>query len=566
VTIGLPIQSHHEMRVDPFDKRTGVSWPWLMIPLGALLLVLIYSLPVELQFFSGRAYSYLRRTTADGWQLPYLRTFAFAAISILIELLLGFYGAVSLLNSSPIMRRFLPALMLPALSGSVSIAFLWKLNIMRFAFLLNLIVDRAFVETWGLILGIQIWQYAPLFMYLFWVRLRGVERNETEFATLHRLTLTERIRDIYWPNSHNLAAFLALFGFIVGVQEYSKFQLILRASAGTSTELATQRIARYYDYYSMIDPSRATQITLAYGALFLLFAASSGAVIIPVVTWCLGASARAVGAVRLSAELLPTAMSDLFAGVIISALFVPILVLIPPLRPTFSFLQPGVITSVSLTVTALLLVIGISLSSGIVLRLAFRNTLDRFTRRSLLVFVGILSLNFVPSIAIAFCGYYWLATFRRWVGSGPLVVTLWIVGETILALPIITSFVLYTHFDVPNGELDFQRTSAASLREIAMSSFLTRFTLPYALTCLFGFTLIWNEYTFTSVVSGVLPNLPSLALELTQKVDGLGASYSDAVVLILLSSSPVAFGLVMWQAFTRSRGSGRAGGLFYGAD
>ena len=394
--------------------------PWVIIPLGALLLVFLYCVPLEKQLLNGHAFSRLSETSNDSWQAPYLRTFAFAGITVLLEGVLGFYGAVLLSATSRSLRRFLPLLLLPALSGAVSIAFVWKLNIMQHGFLLKLIADRGFVGTWGLLLTIQLWQYVPLFIYLFYLRFEEVQRNQVEFAAFHHLTLGERIRDLYWPTSRYLASFLVLFGYILGIQEYAKFQLILRASAGTGTELATERIARYYDYFSMADPSRATQITLSYAALFLLLAVISAALAVIVVTSILAATARTLGTARVRLYSVPGVVSNTGVIFIILFLCLPIVALIPYFRPNLSLLRSSIPASVGFALSALALVIAISVSSAIIARLFFRNALSRFTRRSLLFFLSMLSITFIPPIATAFCAYYWLAALRTWLESARL--------------------------------------------------------------------------------------------------------------------------------------------------
>jgi ABC-type sugar transport system permease subunit len=537
--------------------RAGTRiWPWVLLLIVLLSVVFGYSLPVLIQVFNGQAFSDLHSSAEDGWRLPFLRTMIFAGVTVLLQSFLGFFGGVLLLHVSRWAERFLSVLILPALTGTISVAFIWKLNVMNIGPLSSSIAARPFALTWSLLLGIELWQYAPLFIYMFWLSIRSTRRGLSEFSSLYRLSLGERIRDLYWPNSRNLAAFLILYGIIVGTQEYAKAQLILRASAGTGTELASQRISRFYEYYSAMDPTLATEITLSYSALFLIFCLLTALIIVPLGVWLLSVSARLVCILPQSDRCDFSLLANSFGLILLIALSFPLVVVVRYVRPGMITLTPRLLESVVLTIAALSFVMISGLLFAIVARIIFQRTLAVFSRQSLLLFLGMLIIQFIPPIGVAFCGYYWLSVFLAWISSGPLVSVLWITGQALLTFPIVTSFLQYTHFAVRNSELDFHRSSRATLREIAISSFLGRFTVPYMLASLFGFALIWNEFTFNSVMSGVVRDLPSFALELTQKVDGLGASYFEAVNLIVLSFLPVLAGLLLWQYLARRRQAG----------
>ena len=305
-----------------------------------------------------------------------------------------------------------------------------------------------------------------------------------------------------------------------------------------------------------MDPSFATGIALSYSAFFLVCCLLAAFVIVPLGTWLLSVSARLVCFLPRSDKCDLTLVANSFGLILLIGLCLPLLFLVRYLRPEMIVLAPRLLEAVVLTLAALAFVMVSALLFAIVARIVFQRTLEGFSRRSLPYFLGMLVIQFIPPIGVAFCGYYWLSAFRAWIGSGPLVWALWITGQALLTFPIVASFIQYTHFAVRNRELDFHRISKATLREIVMSSFLGRFAVPYVLASLFGFALIWNEFTFNLVMSGVVRDLPSFALELTQRVDGLGASYFEAVDLIVISFLPVLAGLLLWQHLARHQRAG----------
>ncbi len=520
---------------------------WAIIPLVLLCTTCVYGYPLIAECLGGRSFAHAYDWDGDGWGVPFLRSGLFAAVAVAIHVPAGFFGAVAFRRVSPAVESLLVLLLAPVLMGSIGVGFVWKLNVMNLTCLSDLIADRAFFPTWGLMLLVQTWQYLPLFAYMFWLRLQSVDSNTQDFASACQLNWAERIRDVYWPHCRNLAAFLALFGTIQGLQEFSKFHLVLRASSGTATELASHRLLRYYHYYAPVNPSLATSETLAYSAIFVILAAICTVIVVLAVTNVTALCARGVLGLRRLERLGATWLSDIVGGTFIILTIAPAIILV---RYTFRghFIEFAQFArSCVLTLLAVGLVMTLAILFGISSRIVWPKLLQAFNRRSLLFFVAICSLNLLPPIAIAFCGYHWLATLNLGLRDPLYATLLWLVGQAILAFPILACFVQYNHFRVRNAEIHLQQACGASFREVAVYSFLARFRIEYALVALFGFSVIWNEATLNSIMSGLSRHLPSIAVELTRRVDGKASSYYEAANLIVVSLIPIVVGIVLWK-------------------
>ena len=482
-------------------------------------------------------------------------------VSVAIQTFAGFFVALRCRTASPPVAKGLTVLMGPVFMGGVAIGFIGKLILLENEHLLGAIADRAFLPTWGTMLAVQCWHYLPLHIYLFWLCLQTVPENVEDFASAARMDVAERIRDIYWPHCRNMASFLVLYSTIQGLLEYSKFQLILRHRRGPGPNwpaiawrVITAFSARSTRRWRLKRRSPTAPCSSSSG---LCPRAHRGTDhegpggVDPV----LAHSKRTAW----FGSLVPP---DALGLLVIVATLAPMVVLV---RYMFhrAFIDPGqFVRSCLLALLALSLVMSLAIACGVSARLSMPRLLSSFGGRSLLFFLGLYLLLLVPPIGIALCGYYWLAVAGLGLRSPAFVVLLWLSGQTILAFPLLASFVQYNYFRVRGEEIDFQRVAGASFPEVAAVSFLERFKLDYALVALFGFAVIWNESTFNAVMSNFSRNHPSFAVELTRRVEGRASSYYEAVNLILVSLLPIVVGMALWTKLwdrERPRSRGRGG-------
>lgn len=479
------------------------------------------------------------------------RTLTFAFIASSLEVLLGF-GAALVLRSIQVFTitgRTLSLLLAPALLGNLSIAFLFKVQVMNSVWFEQAVASRSFSSVWGSFLAIEIWQYGSLFLYLFWLRLQRLPKNVVDFTKVSQLKQTEVIRDVLWPHSRNLAGLLLLVGFLFACQEFAKTELIFRPSLGTDTELANHWLEReYYRDLNTYDANFARNSTFKNSAGFLVATLTLSATGILLLLSAISYAFRLLPSLKgPSSPKEPEGRAKNDPVPYVLAWLITLLVLMPVLGAV-RYLRPGSLSDMNEISEALLLTLAgalmaslVAIAFGVAARLAGRSLLQRFDSKSLKVFIALFLLQAVPAISVGLCGYEWLSLLNRY--SYAQQVSVWIVGQSILALPMLGGFVLWVHFQITTRELEYQEATKLSLRETAFWTFLKRFKLEYILVFIFGFSFIWNEDTLNRIMSD---SIPSIVHRLGARITGRGVSYSEAATLVLFS---ITLSLVMVLAW-----------------
>ena len=529
------------------------------LPLVALFVVLelFLILPLLRELGSTRLWQVIWGWSEDGWAIPVLRSIVFAVVSSILTVPTAFLAAVAVRNVGLSLSRVFSLALLPALLGSVAVAFSAKLFVMQWPLMQALVGAREWFPTWGSMLLVQGIQFGPLFTYLFFLSLRNIQTAPLDFATVSHLTSWEKLREVYWPDSRNLAALLTLFAMIEGLQEYSKFYLILHASAGTDMELASHRLLRYYTYYAPADPALATHVVLAISGIFVLFGIAATALTVPFTVGTIDRLVIALGKLGGPSSETRRFLSMAIAGLLLVVSFSPLLAVAPYLFVGRWITLEAFIRSIEFTGVTTLIVTALAICFGVASRLAFPERLERFGRQSLVILLALYMTLVLPPIAIAFCGFDWISLLGGGLRSSMLVLTVWVIGQIVLAFPIVSSFVLVTHFRLKTSEIQFQEISKASPMEVLHFSFWKRFRADYALIALFAFSLVWNEGTLSSIISGLSRDVPSVAVRLLERVDGRAASYNESANLMLISLVPVLPVLLLWTHMTRKYFAGR---------
>lgn len=534
--------------------RRLARYPQLaLLTLGLAVVSFTFASPLLSVFSRDGIHSVFTNCSGDGWGIPFLRSAAFAIITPIVCIPLGLIIALFAKDCNRSLRAPLAILMAPMLMGSVAIAFCVKLDILRSDAIVASIVNRAFVPTWSLMLLAQAWQLLTLATYLFWFRLQLVPARLHRFAAGTGLSAFEYVRDVYWPHTRNLAGILTLFTSTTSFYEFIKFYLVLRASPGGGTELASHWLLRFYNFYASVDPRVATRMSLAVAGVGIVLAIVVALVAITVTLASIDLGTRCLARVGGRRANRDGVLSNLVAAGVIVAAILPVFGLAPYLQWK-GFVPIGAFSrSVALAFMASIVALLLSVLLGISGRLLLRRTMERFDSHSAIVFAALYFVQVIPAIGIALCGYYWLGILASHGNVAAWVPVLWLACQVIIALPLTASFVQVNHFRVRTIELDFQESSNVGLRDIIWHSFLQRFSLDYLLVAIFGFSIIWTESTVNSTLSNLSLSIPSLAVELTQRVDGRGASYPEAVGLILTTVVPVLLCLSLWAYDTRTR-------------
>lgn len=527
--------------------RRIVRYPQLLLPVIAFgLLTVIFASPLLNAVAHEDIRSVFANCYGDGWCAPFARSASFAIITTLVCVPVGFLLALLAKDCVNSLRMPLAVLMMPMLMGGVAVAFCVKLDILHSALVVTLISNRSFLPTWGLMLLAQAWQLLTLSIYLFWFRLQLIPSGTLSFAATSGLSPFEYVRDVYWPHTRNLAGILALFFATTSFYEFIKFYLIIRASQGGHTELTSHYLLRLYSFYAGVDPRIASSKSLAMAAVAIPIAIATALTAVIATLSGIDVCARFLANVSKRSTRRRVARSNVVAiGTMLMAIL-PLGGLIPYLKWTGFASLGDFPRSVFLAFIASLVALVVSILLGISGRLLLRRTMERFDSHSALVFAVLYFLQVVPAIGIALCGYYWLDVIASRGGVAEWVPVLWLACQVIIALPLTASFVQVSHFRVATTELDFQESSKVGLGDLIWHTFLRRFSLDYLLVAIFGFSIIWTESTVNSTLSNLSRSIPSLAVELTQRVDGRGASYSEAAGLILATLVPVLLGLTLW--------------------
>lgn len=518
---------------------------WALLPGLMLLATLLYASPLLEHLFQGGTWMRLGGGgwQAAGWGTAFVRSASFATLAVWLSVALAFAGSVALARADARLGRWMMLLLIVPLAGSVVVGFVAKLQL-RHELLGAWVAEREFWSTWILMLVVECWQYCPLFLVMFWLHLQTVPPPLESFARASRLNLEEQIRDVYWPHARNLALLLALFGFTETFRSFVKFEIILRGSPGTGTELVGTWLQRSYATFAKVDPVAAVSGTLSYCALVMVLSAGLSMVVVQGVRLTLPLLAWLLAPAHRFRPHLSASTAERAGAALALATLLPFLTLLPLAARPPDLPWRSIFVALVMAFAALSIVILCSVSFAIVSRVILLDRLERFDRRSIPVFLALFLLRFIPPLGLVLSGYRWASQIGS-MGLLPAAVV-WTAAQVILAFPLLTAFVQYNHFSVSTAELRFQQISGSSFGEVARESFHTRFRAQYALVALFGFSLILNEDSVNTIMAY---QVPSIAHELTLRLAGRAGTYGAAAQMCMILLLPVFLAIWSWSRY-----------------
>jgi ABC-type tungstate transport system substrate-binding protein len=148
----------------------------------------------------------------------------------------------------------------------------------------------------------------------------------------------------------------------------------------------------------------------------------------------------------------------------------------------------------------------------------------------------------IPPIIVLISGFKWMGLIGY--NSEIIIYAIWILGHTILTLPILGSFVLSNHFRVSNNELDYLKVFKLNNSELIRLSFLKRFKAEYLLLFIIGYSFIWNEAILNNLFSDYIPSFTS---GLKMLITGRAADYSSAFGYLLVSIILAVTAVLIWR-------------------
>lgn len=469
-------------------------------------------------------------TIKSGFIEAILRSLFFGVTATFFCVIFGFIGAFLLkkITVDTKIGKLVSLLLLPAMIGNTSIAFIGKLLLGQTAFV-GFFIDNGNWSVFSLLVIIQCWQFGFLFLYLFWLNFQSIPKKLIEYSYSLKLSSIKRIKDIYLPYSRNLLILLFLIGFVFNFYEDAKNQFIFKASQGTNTELITHWLYRTYQSYLLGNPNLAMSKTFMQSLYIFIIAVLSFGLI----AFLTNIFISSVSKTKLWSRINPRLSYPINVFVLCAYLVIVIF----PITISIFRLHFSDLTSLTLLVKPLLLTLIAAFSSasfaiifGITARMAWKKVLADFNRKSNLFFIVIYLLQLIPSLVILLCGFKWLSFtgYNSEIG----IWLIWIIGHTLLSFALLGSFILATHFGVKTTELEYLESYKIPFANIIKTSFLSRFKLQYILTILFSFGFIWNEAVLNHVLSDTIP---SFVANLEMLINGRATDYSQASGYFLVS-------------------------------
>ena len=500
-------------------------------------LFLLYLIPSVLSLSAGRLDMIGKNPEGVS---AFAKSFYFACGASLFNITVSLVLAIGL-NKVAIRSaagKWLNLLIVPVMLGNVSVSFIGKIIFSDLAFF----QQSSTIKFLTLAL-LQFYQYGTLYTYLFWLVIVNIPRVRLQYAESIRLTPAEKIKDIFLPACKNLAILLFVLNFILSLYEDAKFQLIFKASVGTNTELISQWLSRTYISGSLYSPEFANNSVLALSLLVLV------AAVIAIIVAAVVYSGAYTGLIRFKRLRLPNlrgVTKRYYPIFLVLFVLLPIIYAVIRTLVDFQFDIAELVSPVLFTAIAALLAVSFSIILSICLRLGWKRTLASFSHRSLLFFLLLFALQLIPPVAIYLTGFQWLRLTGY--GSEWNLKLLWLTGHAILSVPLLTGFILVTHFRTSNNELNYMEAHRIPFGKILMDCFLRRFLAEYILTFLISFSLIWNESVINNLLSDFIPSFVS---EMKMNIEGRAADYAKGVNYLLVSLGIALAAVTLWRSILK---------------
>lgn len=509
-------------------------------------LIIIYLIPL-LSGFNATDDVFPEVLTKEDYFNALLRSLFFAIGSVLICVVGSFCLAYILRNiSSKIVLLLASLMMLPFLMGNVSLSFLFKILLFDSEFITSIYQNTSLLFV--IMFLLQFWQNGFLFTYVFLLNNKGVDSNLVDYGEVNRFTSFEKIKNIYLPKHRNLIILLSIFSFVTSFYESAKFQIILRSSQGTNSELISQKLYNGFKSDLMINAGYASDAIFAKSLLFYIPLSVLIVFLIYKLTslTIIKLSKSSLQLPQFNLSIISKNNAATFLMILIIAIIItPIAFLF--FKQSISFMKLSyLLETISLSgAAASLLILLFAIPLGLSLRISFLNIFHSFNNKSIGVFIVLFLLYLLPPLALMLCGFEW-SSFLNLKGSFSTRV-FWLFGQCVNSLPIVATFIIVIHFYVQNKELIYSKAMRLSTMETIKYSFLKRFKLEYLLTLLFAFSIIWNEGTFNKVYSD---RIPSYVSEIMRTVSSRNADYSQGMLFFTFSLLISLVCILIWNVIT----------------
>lgn len=173
-------------------------------------------------------------------------TIKFTTLSLSLELILGFILASSLLKITKLRNVFVSILLIPMMISPIAVGLIWKLLLHPDLGIVNYLLDvigiggRPWlaVESTALltIVFIEVWQWTPFVMILFYAGLLSLPQEPFEAATIDGANALQKTRLLTLPFMKFLIVITTTLRVIDLLKTYDLVFILTRGGPGDSTE------------------------------------------------------------------------------------------------------------------------------------------------------------------------------------------------------------------------------------------------------------------------------------------------------------------------------------------
>ncbi len=382
-----------------------------------------------------------------------------------------------------------------------------------------------------------------MFTYLFWIAIKSIPKRINEYGEINKLNFFEKIRDVYLPSIKNLSILLFIIGFIFCFYENAKIQFIFKASRGTNTELINQWLNRTYQSNTLLSPNIAFEKIASVGIIVLIISIVVlfsflliknfiyNRIITNKITWTYKFSST--NSVFFSTAILLL----IFTFTVVPIFLVWIKQDINFDKNISYLLNPLLLTGIAAFVASFF-----AIFFAIISRMYWHNSLQNFNKKSMIFLLFLFLLIVVPPICTLILGFKWMNIFGY--DSDLKNYLVWIVGHSVLCLPLLAGFSITTHFKLNNSHLFYLNSQKANLFETVKDLFVIPFKADYLLTLIIAFSLIWNEAIINKILSDIIP---SYITELNKTIFGRSADYAKGMSFLLVSIVIAIACVLLWN-------------------
>lgn len=493
-------------------------------------------------FVGGIGFDYNSILNDNDFSDSILRSLLLGIVSSVLVAIFSFIGAVLLENISIFSKtgKNLSFLILPFCLGNTTIAFIFKLALDG-TYIFDKVVSQGGFAVFCILLLIQVWQYLFLFTYIIWINNQSIANTKIAYCNANKLGFFSKLKDVYLPNSKNLLILTSLMVFIFSFYEGAKSQFIFKASAGTKTEMVSNYLERSYKSMSLISPQVATNQLYAKGLFLFCLIIVLLLIYFIIINW---SNNRIIRLKFFHSLTKPHIIRSgrFFAGLFIVLIILPLVAAFLKFdfaisKESMEILIPFVYTLLAAFITTL-----VAILFSISIRLLWNKTMEGFNKKSILCFIGLFLLNIIPPLCILITGFYWMKVISY--NSALTIVASWVIGHVILTLPLLTAFLLVTHFRFKNNELFFMKVHKVNSSTIVKNSFFQRFKVDYLLVFVFAFAFIWSEDVLNNIFSD---NIKTFASSMKMYIYGRSTDNAKAFVFLLISLMLASLCIVFWR-------------------